>query len=77
MSAAAIAAIITGAGAAVSILTAAFISGYRWGQVKTELAVMKRQLDLSATKEELTSVRENVAEIKGMFRLTLKDGTAS
>jgi hypothetical protein len=53
----------------------AFIAGYRWGSVKTRLDVMESAMPTLATKDQLAGVKEDVAEIKGMFRMTLRDGT--
>ena len=53
----------------------AFIAGYRWGSVKTRLDVMESGMATMATKDQLSGVKEDVAEIKGMFTMTLRDGT--
>jgi hypothetical protein len=52
----------------------AFIAGYRWGSVKTRMDVMENAMPTLATKDQLAGVKEDVAEIKGMFRMTLRDG---
>jgi len=60
----------------VSAGTSLFISGARWGSVKTRLDILESKVNDSATKEQLSGVKEDVAEIKGMFRMTLRnDGT--
>ena len=66
---------ISGAGFLASLIGSAFISGVRWGSVKTRLDMFDRSLETMATKEQLAGVKEDVAEIKGMFRMTLRDGT--
>ena len=52
-----------------------FIAGYRWGSVKTRLDIMEGGMATMATKDQLAGVKEDVAEIKGMFTMTLRDGT--
>ena len=52
-----------------------FIAGYRWGSVKTRLDIMETGMATMATKDQLAGVKEDVAEIKGMFTMTLRDGT--
>lgn len=66
--------LITGLGLLLSWAGSAFIAGYRWGTVKTRLDILERQYQNVATKEQLAGVKEDVAEIKGMFRMTLRDG---
>lgn len=69
-----VAAIIISAGSVlVSWGGSAFIAGYRWGTVKTRLDMMEVNVGNLATKEQLAGVKEDVAEIKGMFRLAPKD----
>ena len=69
-----IAAIFGGVSILLSWAGSAFIAGYRWGTVKTRLDMMELQVNTLATKDQLAGVKEDVAEIKGMFRLTPKDG---
>lgn len=69
-----VAAIIISAGSVlVSWGGSAFIAGYRWGTVKTRLDMMEVNVGNLATKDQLAGVKEDVAEIKGMFRLAPKD----
>ena len=56
----------------VSWIGSAFIVGYRWGNVSTRLHMIEQRTDTMATKEQLAGVKEDVAEIKGMFRMTLR-----
>jgi len=56
----------------VSWIGSAFIVGYRWGNVSTRLTNLEKTIDTMATKEQLAGVKEDVAEIKGMFRMTLR-----
>jgi len=69
-----LAAIIAIASVIISWVGSAFIAGYRWGSVKTRLDMVENSLGNLATKEQLSGVKEDVAEIKGMFRLTPRDG---
>jgi len=66
--------IISSIGVVVSCIMSAFIAGSRWGTVKARLDMVELNMQNSATKEQLAGVKEDVAEIKGMFRMTLKDG---
>lgn len=64
-------AVISLGGIIVSIISAVFIAGTRWGNVNARLTNLETH---SASKEDLQGVKESLAEIKGMFHLTLKDG---
>lgn len=75
MSPDALAAIFGGIAVAVSWAGSAFISGVRWGTVKTRLDMVEQGMSQMATKEQMAGVKEDVAEIKGMFRMTLRDGS--
>lgn len=61
----------------ISVMGSAFITGLRWGTVKARLDMLENQVRTMATKEQLAGMKEDVAEIKGMFRMTLRDGTGS
>jgi hypothetical protein len=74
MSPEAISAIIAGSGFVLSVIGSAFIAGLRWGTVRTRLEMLESNQDRLATKDQLAGVKEDVAEIKGMFRMTLRDG---
>lgn len=71
----AISAVISGIGVLLSITGSAFIAGLRWGSVRVRIDIMERAISTMATHEQLAAVRQDVAEIKGMFRMTLRDGT--
>lgn len=43
----------------------------QWGKINERVAEMQRTM---VTKDELTGIKETLAEIKGMFTLKLKDG---
>lgn len=66
--------IIAGVGLVLSWGGSLFIAGTRWGTVNTRLAVLERSMTDMATKDQLAGIKEDVAEIKGMFRMTLRDG---
>lgn len=68
------AALITAVGVVLSWIGAVFIAGFRFGSIATRLDRVEKAQDSLATKDQLAGVKEDVAEIKGMFRMTLKDG---
>jgi len=51
-----------------------FIAGSLWGGVRTRLDILEKQLPTLATREQLAGVKEDLAEIKGMFRMVPRDG---
>lgn len=48
-------------------------AGVKWGQVQEEIRTLEVTMAKMATKEELSMIKETLAEIKGMFTLRLKD----
>lgn len=48
-------------------------AGVKWGQVREEISNIKNTMAGMATKDEVSGIKETLAEIKGMFKLTLKD----
>ena len=64
---------IAAGGFVLSVATSIFIAGSRWGQVRTEIAILTKAQETAATKDELAGVKESLAEIKGMFRLSLRE----
>jgi hypothetical protein len=68
------AALISGAGLFLSLLGSAYISGRRDGRMDVRVAMLEASQEKLATREQLAGVKEDVAEIKGMFRMTLRDG---
>jgi hypothetical protein len=57
----------------LSILTTVVIVSYRFGILREQVNELRlRQSDM-ATRNDLTPIKESLAEIKGMFRLELKD----
>lgn len=59
----------------VSWIGAAFIAGFRFGAIAHRLDSLERSQETLASKEQLAGVKEDVAEIKGMFRMTLRKDT--
>jgi hypothetical protein len=57
-----------------SLASSLFIAGIRWGTVRTRLEIMEREIMRLASQDQLAGVKEDVAEIKGMFKMTLRDG---
>ena len=67
--------LISGGGFLLSVGTSIFITGFRSGTLAARLDALERTVDKNASKEQLAALKEDVAEIKGMFRMTLRDGT--
>lgn len=67
--------VISGGTLLLSLIGSAFVAGYRWGSVRMRLDFFERTLATMATTEQLAAVTRDVAEIKGMFRMTLRDGS--
>ena len=68
------ASLISGAAFTLSLLGSVFISGVARGRTETRLTMLETNQDRLATKEQLAGVKEDLAEIKGMFRMTLREG---
>jgi hypothetical protein len=66
--------LIAAAGFVLSIVFSAILVAFRAGRDENRLNRMEKDLTLMATKEQLSGVKEDLAEIKGMFRMQLKDG---
>jgi hypothetical protein len=66
--------LISGAGLFLSWTGSALIVGVRWGNVQTRLTMLEHQQSNLATKDQLAGLKEDVAEIKGMFRMVPVDG---
>ena len=75
MTPAELSAIIALCGFIASVIGAAFITGYRWGSVKVRLEQLERQVPGLATGEQLAGVKEDLAEIKGMFQMVPRQMT--
>jgi hypothetical protein len=66
--------LISIAGIIVSIMGAAIVVAFRAGGASDRLTRMEKDMTRMATTEQLAGVKEDLAEIKGMFKMTLKDG---
>lgn len=75
MSAESVAAVISGAGVLISLLGSVYVSGRRNGQIDLRVTMLEAGQEKLATREQVAAVKEDVAEIKGMFRMTLRDGS--
>lgn len=64
--------LIAAVGVILSLLGSAFISGIFRGRTETRLTLLENNQANLATKEQLAGVKEDLAEIKGMFRMTLR-----
>jgi hypothetical protein len=64
---------ISGGGFILSILGSIFSVGVFKGRTDARIAILEANQDKLATKEQLAGVKEDLAEIKGMFRMTLKE----
>lgn len=65
--------IIAGIGFVGSLIGSATIVAFRAGGRDERIIRMENDLRNAATKEQFNALKEDVAEIKGMFRMVLKD----
>ncbi len=70
-------AVIALVGLVLSIIAAVFVAGSRWGAVQVRLEQLSRADADHASKGDVAALREQLAEIRGMFRLSLKDDRAA
>lgn len=56
-------------------LASSFRAGVKWGNIETRITVLEGAITNMATKDQVAGLKEDVAEIKGMFTMVLKDGT--
>jgi hypothetical protein len=68
-----VAVIIAAVGVIVSVLSTLAIVAYRVGGASNRLTTMENNMGNMATRDQLSAVKEDIAEIKGMFRMTLKE----
>lgn len=73
MSTAILATVIAAVGVIISVLTTLAIVSYKIGGASNRLTTVENNMSNMATREQLSSVKEDIAEIKGMFRMTLKE----
>lgn len=55
----------------VSVASAMFISGTRWGRIETTLQDLQQD---RVRQSDITGLRDRLSRIEGMFTLTLRDG---
>jgi hypothetical protein len=67
-----IAATIAAIGVVLSWAGALFIAGSRWGVMTTRLERVEKDIDNMATRDQLASVKEDLAELKGMLRPAIR-----
>jgi hypothetical protein len=58
---------------ALSLMITLIGFAVKWGSLKEDVSQLRTTMATMVTKEELTSIKESLAEIKGMFVLRLKD----
>ncbi len=64
--------LIAAVGVIVSAVVSVFISGSAWGKIRTDVDYLKQSRANLASTDQVNSLARDVAEIKGMFRITLK-----
>lgn len=69
------AAIIAGAGLVISIVTSLLIVAVGYGRLQQRVAQLELGRAQLATKDDVQRVSDQVVEIRGMFRLVLRDGS--
>jgi len=74
MSPEAASAVIAAGGFVLSLFGALSVSTYRSGRNDARLTALEMTISTLATKDQFAGLKEDVAEIKGMFRMTLRDG---
>jgi len=72
MSTDAVSVLVSAAGVLISALVSLFISGSAWGRIRTDVDHLKAAYPDLASKEQVSGLSRDVAEIKGMFRVSLK-----
>jgi len=69
--------VIASVGLILSIASSAVIVGMAWGTIKTKVKILETRMSTMETtyvqKEDLAPIKETLAEIRGMFRLELKE----
>lgn len=75
MSVVEVSAIIAGAGLLLSLMGALVIVSVSYGRLQSRVEAIERGREDLATKEDVKQLRDSLSEIRGMFRLVLKDGS--
>lgn len=63
---------IAATGLVISVIASTFMAGRKWGSIERQLAELRRADGKRATKADVRYLRAELAEIKGMFQLTLR-----
>lgn len=67
--------LISGIGFIISVGTSMFISGTKWGAMQQKVNTIETQTkDVASMNTDLAVVKHDLAEIKGMFTMKIKDG---
>jgi hypothetical protein len=61
--------LVTVSGVLLSIAGSLFIAGSHWGGVKARLIHLESKMPDLATTEQMNGIKQDVAEIKGMFQM--------
>jgi len=69
MSPEAVAAVISACGVILSLAGSFYVAGRRDGRIDIRLAMLEADREKMATKDQMASLKEDIAEIKGMFRM--------
>lgn len=67
--------LISAVGVGLSLIGSGMIVAFKAGGRDERIIRMEEDLRNAATKEQFSALKEDVAEIKGMFRMVLKDST--
>lgn len=65
--------LISAVGVGLSLIGSGMIVAFKAGGRDERIIRMEEDLRNAATKEQFSALKEDVAEIKGMFRMVLKD----
>lgn len=67
--------VISAIGVFISVLGSGLVVAFKAGGRDERIIRMEEDLRNAATKEQFSALKEDVAEIKGMFRMVLKDSS--
>lgn len=65
--------VISGGGLLLSLITAVTIVAVSYGSLRERVRELEARQGTMVTKDDLTPIKESLAEIRGMFRLELKE----
>lgn len=63
--------LISAGGLVLSIVASAWISGAAWAKIRGDVNQLQQERPKLASKDQVDVLARDVAEIKGMFRVTL------